>query len=509
MSKEKQHSLYRVFGTCVLILLQIAWILVFVFELASYSIYTTAFFTVFSLLMALHIINKDDNPAYKIAWLIPILAAPLVGGLMYFLYGDKKPAKFMRKKLDAEYEITKPFKAQDPEAYAHLKEVSERFCGTSRYVCACGYPIFENTEVTYYSVGEDMFQAMMAEMEKAEHYIFLEYFIIEEGVMWDQMLDLMTKKAANGVDVRLIYDDMGSAAKLPGKYDRQMEEKGIKCMRFNPFLPVFDLVMNNRDHRKILVIDGHTAFNGGINLSDEYINEVVKFGHWKDTGVCLKGEGVWNFTLMFLEMWNAYRKEDVDLNVFRPKVYHPEPFKGDGFVQPYSDTPLDEENLGENVYMEILAQAKRYVYIMTPYLIVDHEMKTALCQAAKRGVDVRIITPGIPDKPMVFRLTRSNYKPLLEAGVRIYEYTPGFIHAKSFVSDDKLGVVGTINLDYRSLYLHFECATMMYRCPALMDLKKDSLETMEKSKEIQPGEFHSTWLYRLLDAILRVCAPLF
>ncbi len=508
MSKDRQRQIYRVLITGILILLQINWLLFSFFKLASYSIYTSAFFTILSLMMALHIISKDENPAYKIAWLIPILTVPLVGGLMYFLYGDKKPAKFMRRKLDQEYGLTQPFKCQKPETKVYLKMVSERFCGTSHYVGNCGYPIHSDTDVTYYAVGEDMFRDMLAEMERAQHYIFLEYFIIEEGIMWDQMLEVMTRKAAEGVEVRLMYDDMGSAFKLPGKYDKEMERRGIQCMRFNPFIPVFSLVMNNRDHRKILVVDGHTAFNGGINLSDEYINEKVKFGHWKDTGVRLRGEAVWNFTLMFLEMWNAYRGGDADLTRYMPHVYHPAAFSGEGFVQPYGDTPLDEENLGENVYMEILAQAKQYVYIMTPYLILDNEMKTALCQAAKRGIDVRIITPGIPDKPTVFRLTRSNYTPLLEAGVRIYEYTPGFIHAKSFVCDDKIGVVGTINLDYRSLYLHFECATLMYRCPALLDLKRDTLETIEKSKEIMPGEFHAGGFYELWDSVLRVLAPL-
>ena len=266
--------------------------------------------------------------------------------------------------------------------------------------------------------------------------------------------------------------------------------------------------MNNRDHRKIVVIDGHTAFSGGVNLADEYINEKVRFGHWKDTGFMLKGEAVWNYTVMFLRMWNAHRRTDADYEAFRPHVWHPEAFEGQGFIQPYSDSPLDDERLGENVYLNILNRAKDYVYIFTPYLIVDHEMQTALCLAAKRGVNVRIMTPGIPDKKTIFQLTRSYYPVLLKAGVRIYEYTPGFLHAKSFVCDDESAVVGTINMDYRSLYLHFECGTFFYRNPLVMDVKRDSLATMEKGREITLSDTRQGFFGSLFCAVLRVFSPL-
>ena len=269
--------------------------------------------------------------------------------------------------------------------------------------------------------------------------------------------------------------------------------------------------MNNRDHRKILVVDGHTAFNGGINLSDEYINETHPHGHWKDTGVRVHGPAAWNLTAMFLSMWHAFRKEDAleDVRRFFPQTFHPQPFSGEGFVQPFGDSPLDGEALAENVYIDILSQAKRYVYIFTPYLIIDDIMKTALCSAAKRGVDVRIVTPGVPDKKIVYRLTRSHYMPLLKAGVRIFEYAPGFIHAKSYVADDETAVIGTINMDYRSLYLHFECGTYLYRCPAVMDLKADALDTLAKSREVQLSRIHHTAVGALLDAVLRLVAPLF
>ena len=316
------------------------------------------------------------------------------------------------------------------------------------------------------------------------------------------------EKAAAGLDVRLIYDDIGSIHCLPKHFVSSLKKAGIKVMAFNPILPFVSLVYNNRDHRKILIIDGCIAYSGGYNLADEYINRKERFGHWKDSGIRLSGHAVWNFTVMFLNMWNSFVPTEEDYTSFRPHKNHPEPFGEDGIVQPYSDSPLDDESLGENVYLEILSQAEEYVYIFTPYLIIDNEMKTALVLAAKRGVDVRIVTPAIPDKKIVFRLTRSYYEPLIKAGVKIYEYTPGFIHSKSFVCDDRIGVVGTINMDYRSLYLHFECATLMCGSSAVMDLKKDCLETFEISKEIRHEDCRRNFFGLLFDAFLRIVSPL-
>lgn len=279
-------------------------------------------------------------------------------------------------------------------------------------------------------------------------------------------------------------------------------------MAFNRFVPFLSLAMNNRDHRKILVIDGHTAYNGGINLADEYINRKMRFGHWKDTGVRIHGEAVFNFSMMFLEMWNAFREPETDFKAFVPHRWHPEPFESDGYVVPYSDTPLDFEELGENVYINILNQAKDYVYIATPYLLISDEMESALCTAAKRGVDVRILMPGIPDKPMVFYMAKSYYPPLLRAGVKIYEYTPGFVHAKSYVCDDRIATVGTINMDFRSLYLHFECGTLLYGCKAVMDVKKDMEECFPKCHEVTMGDCRQGVIGDLLTSVLRVLAPL-
>lgn len=512
MKKVLQFLCGRIFITGILLLVQLGWFTLFLMKLTRYSVLFSGFFGVLSILIVLYLIGSDDNPAYKIGWIILIMALPLLGGLLYLLMGNKRPSKPLKRQLIPAQQALEPTLRQDPEVQDALKQTDLRAEGLSRYLQSSGgWPVYRDSDVRYYPVGEAMYQDMLCALESAQHFIFLEYFIIQPGKMWDSILEILTRKAAEGVDVRLIYDDMGSLFLLPQSFPRDMERRGIRCLPFNPFIPVLSLIMNNRDHRKILVVDGHTAFNGGINLSDEYINETHPHGHWKDTGVRVHGPAAWNLTAMFLSMWHAFRKEDAleDVRRFFPQTFHPQPFSGEGFVQPFGDSPLDGEALAENVYIDILSQAKRYVYIFTPYLIIDDIMKTALCSAAKRGVDVRIVTPGVPDKKIVYRLTRSHYMPLLKAGVRIFEYAPGFIHAKSYVADDETAVIGTINMDYRSLYLHFECGTYLYRCPAVMDLKADALDTLAKSREVQLSRIHHTAVGALLDAVLRLVAPLF
>ena len=508
----KRLVMNRIIITVLLILLQIVWLVFMLEKLTEYVSWITTVFTFLSIAIVLYIIGKDDNSAYKIGWIVLIMALPLFGGLFYLFSGDKKPARKLRNRLHAQHEQYRSCLKKEEgirQLPPGLQKESARAAETFRYVRKVSdLPAYTDTEVRYYPTGEEMFADMMEDLKSARHFIFLEYFIVSEGKMWESILEVLKEKAAQGVEVRMIYDDMGCVARLPAGYDAWLEKAGIKCMAFNPVVPIFSLVMNNRDHRKILVIDGHTGYTGGINLADEYINEIVRFGYWKDTGVRLKGEAVWSFTVMFLEMWNAFRKEDADIGCFRPHVWHPEPFGGTGLVQPYTDSPLDNETIAENVYLDILHQARDYVYIFTPYLIVDDVMRNALCQAAKRGVDVRIVTPGIPDKPTIFRLTRSNYPPLLRAGVKIYEYQPGFIHAKSYISDDVFGVVGSVNMDFRSLYLHFECATLLYRTQGLKELKEDSLRTMEQSRQITLDDCKKGIVGGLVDSVLRVFAPL-
>ena len=492
------------------ILLQALWWALFVGRLTQYSVFINALFRFVSIGILLYLIRKDENSAYKIAWMILIMGIPLFGGILYVMIGNKKPGKRLAVKMAAVKAEMKDSMAQNQWILKEIQAQDPTAAGNIRYIGEFGpYPVWKNTEVTYYPLGEQMFSAMLEDLKKAEHYIFLEYFIIQEGLMWDWILEILEQKVKEGVDVRLIYDDVGCVSLLPFHYAGMMEEKGIKCLAFNRFIPVVSLVMNNRDHRKIMVIDGHTAYNGGINLADEYINKKLRFGHWKDTGVRIHGDAVFNFTLMFLEVWNAFKVPDLDYSIFRPRRWHEEPFEGDGYVAPYADTPLDNEALGENVYINILNQAKDYVYIATPYLLISDEMENALCLAAKRGVDVRILMPGIPDKPTVFFMAKSYYPPLLKAGVQIYEYTPGFVHAKVFVSDDDTATVGSINLDYRSLYLHFECGVLIYHNPVVGTIEVDFQNTLKRCHKVTLTEVQNRpFRAKIVGQVLRLFAPL-
>lgn len=495
----------------VILALQVAWFLVLVVKLSYYSTIINLLLLILSILVVLWVVNKQDNPAYKLAWVIPILSFPILGGLLYLTMGDKKPSKRFTKKLDREYGKSKSLLLQSEDILEELKELDITFANQVKYINnAANFPIHKGTYTEYYKSGEENFEVMKKELEKATKFIFMEYFIIEEGVMWNSILEILERKAKEGVDVRLIYDDVGCLSVLPYKYYKKIESMGIKCEAFNHYVPIFSVAMNNRDHRKITVIDGHTAFSGGINLADEYINVKTRFKYWKDTGIMLKGDGVWNYTVMFLQMWNAIRPTDEDYSIFKPNRIQSADADvlSDGYVQPYGDSPLDEETIGETVYMNIINGAKKYVYIFTPYLIIDNELMTALTVAAKKGVDVRIVTPGVPDKKLVYLVTQSYYKQLIEAGVRIYQYTPGFIHAKCFVCDDEIATVGTINLDYRSLYLHFECGTLLYKTKSVLKVKEDALETISVSEEITKDHCDKNIVVSLLQAVLRLFAPL-
>lgn len=469
---------------------------------------------ILSIAMALYIINKTDVPAYRMGWILVIMIMPLFGGLLYVLIGEKRPARYLRRKVEHAMRDHNVNVVQDTQIADELRQRSPRVAGCASYISNFAlFPVYKNTKVTYHPLGENQFADMLAELRKAKKFIFLEYFILDEGTMWNSILDILAEKVAEGLDVRIVYDDMGSLTRIPQNYHKKIEKLGIKCLVFNPVKPIVSVVMNNRDHRKIMVIDGNIAFTGGINLADEYINQLVRFGHWKDTGVMLRGDAVWSFTVMFLELWNSFHEDDKDFSIYKPDEESKAELISDGFIQPFSDSPLDGETVSVNVYLDILSQAKDYVYIFTPYLAISDELHISLCAAAKRGVDVRMVLPGIPDKKVAYRLSRSYYLPLLEAGVRIYEYTPGFMHGKSYVSDDELAVVGTINMDYRSLYLHFECGVLMYESSAIADLKADALKTFDVSHEVSIAE-RKRGIIRsiyggLIDSILRVLAPLF
>lgn len=506
MNKLLKKVFSRTVVTALLIVIQVAWLAALLLQLGNSLPAIQTVLRILSLVAILFVIKSDMNPSYKIGWILLIAVLPILGGLMYVIFGNKRPTKNMREMLRAQLEKSAEYLGTQESITGELDGGA---AGLFKYLeGSAGYPTAKNTTVRYYRVGEEMYADLLPELEKAEKFIFLEYFIIRPGEMWDGVLEILKRKAAAGVDVRIIYDDMGCIDILPANYNATLEGWGIRTMAFNRFVPAVSLVMNNRDHRKITVIDGKVGFTGGINISDEYINVKERFGHWKDTGLMLKGPGVFNLTLMFLEMWNAFNKDGDGYAEFIPDSFEECGSADDGYVLSFSDSPLDNESVGESVYTDMLYQAKNYIYITTPYLAIDSELQTALCMAAKRGVDVRMITPGIPDKKLVYRLTRSYYPTLLRAGVKIYEYTPGFIHAKSFVCDDKLCVVGTINMDYRSLYLHFECGTLMYNNPEIKQVKKDDLDTMEKCRKVELSDMKTNFLGELFDSFLRSVAPL-
>ncbi|MFR8996308.1 MAG: cardiolipin synthase [Negativibacillus sp.] len=493
--------------TALLILIQALLLFGIIWKLNNYFIYFYAFSVLLSLLLTLRIINNKSNPAFKIAWLIPILLFPVLGGLVYLVFGSDRTGKYIRNKMGR---IEKEM--QDGISKANERSGIEKMppdvVNQSHYISNSAHcPPYKNTTVEYLPMGEVKFERMVQELKKAKRYIFMEYFIIQEGTMWNTILDVLEEKAKEGVDVRVIYDDMGCILTLPTGYEKTLREKGIQCQIFNPFIPILSSHFNTRDHRKICVIDGNVGFTGGINLADEYINGYEKHGHWKDTAILLKGEAVFSLTTMFLSMWDyLIKKEGEDYAAYYPDSWDE---NAQGIVQPFADNPLDDEAVGETVYLNLINKAKRYVYITTPYLILSNEMVTAMNTAAKSGVDVRIITPHVPDKWYVHAVSRSYYEMLVEAGVKIYEYTPGFVHAKTFVVDDEYAVVGTINLDYRSLYLHFECAAWMYKASCVTDVRDDFLKTQQMSQEITLEECRNISIPRRLGrSVLRVLAPL-
>ena len=507
MKKILRFLTQRVVLTALLILIQALLLFGIIWKLNNYFIYFYAFSVLLSLLLTLRIINNKSNPAFKIAWLIPILLFPVLGGLVYLVFGSDRTGKYIRNKMGR---IEKEM--QDGISKANERSGIEKMppdvVNQSHYISNSAHcPPYKNTTVEYLPMGEVKFERMVQELKKAKRYIFMEYFIIQEGTMWNTILDVLEEKAKEGVDVRVIYDDMGCILTLPTGYEKTLREKGIQCQIFNPFIPILSSHFNTRDHRKICVIDGNVGFTGGINLADEYINGYEKHGHWKDTAILLKGEAVFSLTTMFLSMWDyLIKKEGEDYAAYYPDSWDE---NAQGIVQPFADNPLDDEAVGETVYLNLINKAKRYVYITTPYLILSNEMVTAMNTAAKSGVDVRIITPHVPDKWYVHAVSRSYYEMLVEAGVKIYEYTPGFVHAKTFVVDDEYAVVGTINLDYRSLYLHFECAAWLYKASCVTDVRDDFLKTQQMSQEITLEECRNISIPRRLGrSVLRVLAPL-
>ncbi len=499
----------RVILIAFTVLIQLVFWVGLIYVSGDFADFLVLILLIVNLVATINIIISDTYPETKISWIILLNAMPLAGAMIYLIFGKPymtKKRKATLEKIDIEqkkgieeHNVCKPEFFGDNLSILRQSEYIRRIANS---------PAFTNTEVEYYPLGEDKWKSMLHELEKAEKFIFLEYFIIEEGKMWGAIEKILIEKAQNGVDVRIMYDDFGCLATLPMNFSKRLISHKIQVIPFNKFNNLFSANFNNRDHRKICVIDGNVGFTGGVNLADEYINQVEKFGHWKDTAVMFKGEAVYNLTVMFLSMWSAQTGEIEDFSKYAPT----EKFKPDGIIQPFADTPLDDDAVGENVYMGMLNSAKNYVYITSPYLIISREMMVSLMTAAKSGVDVRVMLPGIPDKKMVFFLSRSYYKTLIKAGVKIYEYTPGFMHSKMFVCDDESAVVGTINLDYRSLALHYECGAFMYKSSVISKIKEDFLKTQEICKEItlenHPYQGKLKFVQFILLGILRTFSPL-
>ncbi|HHU36363.1 MAG TPA: cardiolipin synthase [Treponema sp.] len=513
--KRKRLFLSRAVPVVLALAVQIAFVYVVV-TVVQRNFYAFYFLSVFvSIVITLWILSSSNNPAYKITWIVPILVFPLFGALFYLFWGSDRLARKMRRKLNAKtVHICEALPELQLPAPGEGGEIDTRMDGVSRHVSRYLHryaksPVWENTQTEYLALGELKLRRLLEELEKAERYIFMEYYIIEPGEMWNAILSVLERKAKAGVDVRVIYDDYGCMRTLPASFPKELREKGIQCAVFNPIRPVLSAYINSRDHRKITVIDGIAAFTGGINLADEYINRVDKYGHWKDVSIFLLGDAAWSFTVMFLGMWEYLVGTKDTFSNYRPSApLQPFP-ESTGFVQPFADRPMDGESVGENVYLSLIHRAEDYLYITTPYLIIGNELTVALSLAAKGGTDVRIITPHRGDNFFIHAATRAYYKQLVESGVKIYEYTPGFIHSKSFVADDSYAVVGTINMDFRSLYLHFECGVWLYKTDTVMEIKNDFLKTLEACGQITKETLADMpFLERFVGRIMRILSPL-
>ena len=464
-------------------------------------------FTILAVVFVLYLITKRDESSYKILWVIVIVAMPILGALLYLFLGDKSTGKELKGKLEKSKESLQINELKgNKNCIEDIRKENLRIGQTLSHLSdSTGFPLYNNSTAKYYSFGEEMFKDMLVDLKTAEEFIYIEYFIIQSGKFWDSITDILEEKAAAGVDVRVMYDDLGSIATYSPKDIKALQNKGIRCIAFNPFFFI-KTQLNNRDHRKMMIIDNKIAYSGGVNLADEYINETHPFGRWKDIGFRITGDAVNSYTYMFAEFWNAFAITKIEPERVKFSISDSE--TENGYILPYYDSPVRDEHTSNVLFAEMLSMATEYVWFYTPYLMLGDALFDAFIRAAERGVDVRIITPGIPDKKIVYALTRSYYKDLLEAGVKIYEYTPGFVHAKAFIADDIVCGIGTVNLDYRSLFLHFECNSVFYNADIIKDLKVDFLETQDECHERTLIEEKNGIIHRLINSVLRVAAPL-
>lgn len=490
----------------MLILFQIVFLIVLLSR--SYQLYwVQVLLTALSVITALHLMMRPDKSAFKLSLVFLILLFPLFGGAFYWIFHFQTASVGFRKRLDRLHQRQKENFHPSTDALERAALAFPRDRWLLQYLQNVpAFPVYQNTQTKYFPSGREMLTDLLADLQRAERYIWMEYFIVEEGILWNSVLEILKEKAAAGVDVRIIYDDFGCLLTLPADYDKQMRAEGIRCLKFNPFHPFLTGLQNNRDHRKITVVDGKIAYTGGINLADEYIDEKIRFGRWKDSAVRLCGEGASGFTVMFLQMWSMLTGSEEPPERYLPSVRFSA--VSDGWVQPYTDSPMDKEDVGEHVYMHAINRTSKYLYLTTPYLMLGDELMSALKFCAKSGVDVRIITPAKPDKPLVHFTTRSYYRELIEAGVKIYEFCDGFIHAKTVISDGDFAVIGTVNWDFRSLYLHYECGTCLYGTETVAAMEADVRETLLHSRQVTATDCKTNALVRLLQEICRLFAPL-
>lgn len=506
MDKILKILFSRAFVIGMLILIQASIFILILFKMSEIStrIYNTFYFI--SFVFILYLFSSEQSSEYKLVWALVMMLFPPLGGVFYLLWGKRSTDWRALSALKIIYTSTAPLLNHGSDDYRALKESDRSLSRIPAYLYDTSKAgLYKNCSAEYYPCGEDFFPALKAALQSAERFICMEYFIIEPGKMWNEILTILIEKIKSGVEVYFMYDDAGTVSKVPHNYDAHLRNMGIKAVKFNKLRPRMYTLMNYRDHRKITVIDGKIAFTGGINLADEYINETHPFGYWKDTAIKTEGKVVWEFTVMFFQLWCFASKQYVDINNYRTSMTS----NGSGYVQVFGDDPLDEINVSEDTYINLISRAKKYIYIMTPYLIIDSRVIGALQSAARSGVDVKIMTPGIPDKKLVFYVTQSYYGSLLKAGVQIYEYTPGFLHAKSIVTDDDAAIVGTVNMDYRSLYLHFECAAIFYKGNIPVDVRRDYELSLASCRQITMPDVKSTFIVKkIIQAVLRIFAPL-
>ena len=493
----------------ILILIQLLVFLGIPYYLKEYATFIYSAMSVMEIVVLVYIINTEGNPAFKMTWMLCVMALPVIGTVFYIYVHLQLETRFVQNRLAALRMETEPYMDQDEKVTEALWASKSANAQLSYYLShQLGFPTYRNTEVEYFPVGEDKFASMIKELEKAEKFIFMEYFIVEEGIMWDTILEILKRKVNEGVEVRFMYDGMCAFDLLPYSYPKKLQKFGIKCKMSNKIRPFVSTIQNNRDHRKICVIDGQTGYVGGVNLADEYMNIVERFGYWKDTGVMLKGDAVRSFTLLFLQMWNVTEKNIEGYSRYL-NITIPTPETADGYVMGYGDDPYGKERVGESVYLHMINTATKYLHIVSPYLVIDNVMMSSLKFAAKRGVDVKIIMPGIPDKEYAYCLARTYYAELIEAGVEIYEFTPGFTHAKMFISDDEKATVGTINLDYRSLFLHFEDGCFIYKNKVINRIEEDYQKMLSASKRVSLMDCRNRpTYYKICGMLLRLLAPL-